>query len=79
MANGLQKRPSEITGGFGHPIKDFLFDMMLLNEFTTDDKGRIKRNKSLTVDELMQADEQGLDELEIAKMLGVKVVPKNEK
>jgi len=78
MANSLQKRPSEIIGGgFGHPIKDFLFDMMLFNEFTTDDKGRVKRNKSLTVDELMQAGKQGLDELEIAKMLGVKVVRKD--
>jgi hypothetical protein len=77
MAQGLQKRPSEIVGGFGHPIKDFLFDLMLFNEFTTDDKGNIKRNREVKVDELIKAHEQGLDELAIAEMLGVKVVRRN--
>lgn len=74
MAQGLQKRPSEIVGGFGHPIKDFLFDMMVFNEFTTDDKGQVKKRSNMTVQELIQAHEQGLDELDIAEMLGVKVV-----
>jgi hypothetical protein len=77
MAQGLQKRPSEIVGGFGHPIKDFLFDLMLFNEFTTDDKGNIKRNREVNVDELIKAHEQGFDELAIAEMLGVKVVRRN--
>ena len=77
MANGLQRRPSEIVGGFGHPIKDYIFDVMIYNEFTTEEKGEIKRKCNVTVDELIQAHEQGLDELAIAEMLGVKVVRRN--
>jgi len=78
LAQGLQKRPSEIVGGFGHTIKDFLFDVMVFNEFTVDKEGKIKRNpKSVSPDQLISAHEQGLDELAIAEMLGVKVVKKN--
>ena len=78
MAQGLQKRPSEIVGGFGHPVKDFIFDMMVFNEFATDEKGNVKRQRTVTVNELMEAHEKGLDELAIAEMLGVKVVRKNK-
>jgi len=77
LAQSLQKRPSEIVGGFGHPIKDLLFDIMLFNEFSTDEKGNVKRQKTVTVQELISAHEKGLDELEIAKMLGVKVARRN--
>ena len=77
LAQGLQKRPSEIVKGFKHPIKDFIFDMMVLNKFTTDDKGRVKQNNSVSVDELVDAHEHGVDELSIAEMLGVKVVRRN--
>ena len=74
MAQSLQKRPSEIVGGFGHPFKDFLFDMLIFNEFTVNEKGDVKRQTSVTTNQLITAHKQGLDELDIAEMLGVKVV-----
>lgn len=77
MAQSLQKRPSEIVGGFGHPLKDFLFDMMIFNEFTVNEKGDVKRQNSVTADQLIVAHEKGLNELDIAEMLGVKVVRRN--
>lgn len=77
LSNGLQKRPSEIAGEFGHPLKDYLFDMMIYNEYSVDDEGNIKRQNNVSTDKLIEAHEQGLDELAIAEMLGVKVVRRN--
>ena len=76
LAQSLKKRPSEIAGGFGHPLYDFIFDMMIFSEFSVDDHGNVKRQTSVTVDQLIAAHEKGLDELAIAEMLGVKVVRK---
>lgn len=77
MSQSLKKRPSEIVGGFGHPLKDFLFDVMMYDEFIMDEEGNIRRHSSVTVDQLIEAHEKGLDELAIAEMLGVKVVRKH--
>ena len=77
IAQSLKKRPSEIAGGFGHPFNDFIFDMMIFSEFSVDDQGNVKRQSSVTADQLLDAHKKGLDELAIAEMLGVKVARRN--
>ena len=52
--------------------------MMVLNNFTTDDQGRIKQHNSVSVNKLIDAHEQGMDEDSISKMLGVKVVKRKD-